>query len=383
MTEPASTPASPPRRRLLPIVGIVAAALAAWGIWGRLQALDELRARTESSAVPTVATTLPSNGEHSDDLVLPASLQAVAEAPLHARVNGYLKRWLVDIGAEVKAGDLLAEIDAPELDQQLLQATADLATAKANARIAASTAARWQDLLKRNFVSHQATDEKNADAHAKQTVVDAAAANVSRLKELVSFKRIVAPFDGIITSRNTEVGALVQAGSESMTPELFHIADTHELIAYLLVPQAYAADVKSDTEVTLQLPEHPEHVYQARVYRTAQAIDQNTRTLLTEVVTEGDHQGLLTGSYIEAHLKISMHPQSLRLPATALLFRTQGLMVAIVKDGRVRFKPVIAGRDFGTEVEILSGLDGKDEVVLNPPDALADGMEVKQARAVE
>jgi RND family efflux transporter MFP subunit len=378
---PSSQPPPVPRgaRRAGAVLAIVVVLAVAWGVAARIQARAELRAEVDARAVPTVTVAVPTRGAASDDLVLPGTVVAWSAAPIYARTSGYLKRWLVDIGTPVKAGQLLAEIDAPEIDQQLLQAQADLATADANAALAQSTAERWKSLLEMQAVSKQDTDEKLSDAVAKKAALASAKANMQRLQQLQDFERIVAPFDGIITARNTDVGALINAGSVSGA-ELFRIEATHKLRVYVQVPQAYAASMKPETGAELRIAEHPDRHFAAQVERTADTIDPASRTLQVQLAVENADNVLLPGAYAEIHFKQSMPAGSLRLPANTLLFRPEGLSVATVgSDSHVAIKQVELGRDFGREVEVVGGLGADDRVIVNPPDSIGNGDPVRIA----
>jgi RND family efflux transporter MFP subunit len=311
--------------------------------------------------------------------VLPGSVQAFIEAPIYARTNGYLKAWYTDIGSPVKKGQLLAEIDTPEVDQQLSQAQADLDTARANETLSRSTNKRWQGLLATESVSQQDAEEKAGDAAAKTAAVASAAANVARLRDLESFKRVVAPFDGVVTARNTDIGALINAGQSSGS-ELFRIADTLKLRIYVQVPEPYAAAAKPGLEAELRFAEQPNRKYVAQTVRTANALDPALRTLQVELQLDNRAQEVFPGAYAEVHFKLAGNAASLRLPANTVLFRAAGLQVATVDPTQhVKLKSIVQGRDFGTTIEVLSGIDANDLVVLNPPDSIADGEPVNVA----
>jgi RND family efflux transporter MFP subunit len=357
----------------------VALILAVWGIISRVHARSNLAKETTSAAIPSVTAFKPDLSPASEDLVLPGSVQAFIEAPIYARTSGYLKIWYTDIGSQVKKGQLLAEIDAPEVDQQFSQARADLGTAHANSELAVSTNDRWKGLLATHSVSQQDADTKAGDAAAKRAAEESAGANVARLKDLESFKRVVAPFDGVVTQRNTDVGALIAAGQNAGNA-LFRIADTTKLRIYVLVPEPYAAATVPGMEAELAFTEHPGKSYPAKVVRTANALDPVLRTLQVELQVDNASGVLFPGSYAEVHFKVPGNSQSLRLPANALLFRSAGLQVATVDQGNhVHLKNIITGRDFGKSIEVLSGITADDDVVLNPPDSLSDGAEVRIA----
>lgn len=355
----------------------VIAATMAWGFYSRMQAQAALREQTDRAAITTVNITTPIQAGDNDSLVLPGSVQAFTEAPIYARTSGYLKRWYVDIGKPVKAGQLLAEVETPEVDAQLRQAKADLATAEANYNLSQTTATRWQSLLASGVVAKQDVDNKVGDAEAKQAEVESARANLARLQQLEDFKRIAAPFDGIITARGTDVGALINAGSSS-GQELFHIAAIDKLRVYIQVPQRYATAIQPGMTAELHFAERPDKVYSATVVNTAKAIDAGSRTLLVELSAENAHGELLPGAYTEVHLKPAARVSTLQLPSSALLFRSEGAMVATVdQNDHVVLKPVQLGRDFGRQVEILAGLEPTDRIVLNPLDSLTNGMKVR------
>lgn len=359
-------------RRMLLIVGAVALMLVCLGVFTRLQAQVALRQHTERNAVVSVTTTKPTAGQIGQELVLPGNVQAFTEAPIFARTSGYLKRWLVDIGTRVKRGQLLAEIDTPEVDQQLLQAQADLATARANYALAKSSAERWQTLLATDSVSRQEVDERNGDAAAKKALVASGEANVKRLSDLQAFQRVIAPFDGVITARNTDIGALI--GSNDTTA-LFRIASTQTLRVYVQTPQSYAAFAKPGLAAELHFAERPGRTYAGKLVRTADAIDPASRTLLIEIAVDNRKGELLAGSYAEVHLQLPVN-NALRVPVNTLIFRADGLQLATVVDNKIVMKPVQLGRDFGMEVEVVSGLGPDDNVVLNPPDSIEQGQEV-------
>jgi RND family efflux transporter MFP subunit len=361
------------------ILLLVALALGVWGEVSRVHARSTLGKETADAAVPTVLTTNPNRTTLGEELVLPGTVQAYVEAPIYARTNGYLKEWHTDIGTQVTKGQLLAEIETPEVDQQLSQAVADLATARANESLSNSTNVRWKGLLATESVSKQDADEKAGDAAAKKAAADSAAANVARLRELESFKRVVAPFSGVITARNTDIGALINAG-ESAGTELFRIADTHKLRIYALVPEAYAAVTSPGLEAELHFAEQPQKTFAAKTVRTSNALNPTLRTLQVELELDNAKHEVFPGAYAEVHFKLPANAESLRLPANTVLFRAAGLQVATVDNQRhVKLKSIVQGRDFGNTIEILSGLESTDVVVLNPPDSLTDGALVRIA----
>jgi RND family efflux transporter MFP subunit len=358
---------------------VVALVLAAWGEIARVIARDALREQSASNGTATVVTVKPTRSEVGEELILPGTVQAFVEAPIYARTSGYLKEWYTDIGSVVKKGQLLADIEAPEVDQQLAQAVADLATARANAALADTTNARWEGLLATESVSKQDAEEKAGDAAAKKATADASAANVSRLRELESFEKVVAPFDGVITARNTDIGALINAG-QSAGSELFRLADTHKLRIYVQVPESYAALAKPGLSAELRFSEQQGKSYTATLVRTSNALDPALRTLQVELQLDNAEHEVFPGAYAEVHFKLAGNGQTLRLPANTVLFRSAGLQVATVDAGRhIQLKSIVEGRDFGNSIEVLSGLDADDAVVINPPDSIVSGAPVRVA----
>jgi RND family efflux transporter MFP subunit len=382
--KPASPGASNPAGRwwvaILALVIVVAIVIS--GILPRIHARAALEKETAEMAIPTVSVIHPTRGSPTQEVVLPANVQAYIDSPIYARTNGYLKRWYTDIGARVKAGQLIAEIETPEVDQQLGQAKADLATSVANLNLSQITATRYQDLLKTDSVSKQDTDNATGDLAAKQATVQSAQANVRRLEELQSFEKIYAPFDGVITARNTDVGALIDSGSSGGTrTELFHIAQPDKLRVYVSVPQVYSQAMKPGLIADLVLSEFPGRVFPGTLVRTAQAIDQSTRTLLVEIRVDNPTGTLFSGAYAEVHLKLPTATSAFILPVNALLFRSEGLRVAAITDGRhAELKPITLGHDFGSEVEVVGGLTGDESIIANPPDSLVSGEEVRIAK---
>ena len=362
------------RLRKIGIVALlVAVALVAGGIFARTLHEHSLKEKFDADATPTVDLIKLGHDESKQELVLPSNIQAYYDAPIYARVSGYLKRWYLDIGAKAKAGDVLADIETPELDQQLQQAQADLATAVAREKLAEITTKRWQNMLAATSVSKQEADEKSSDFDAKRAEVSAARANVSRLQALTSFKRVVAPFDGIVTARKTDIGALINAGSGT-GPELFRVADTHKLRVYVQVPQTYADQIKIGMRAQLHLPERPGQSYPATVVSTSTAINESARTMLVQLEADNAQGKLISGSYADVHFDLPAIPGVLQLPVTALLFRQHGMEVATVgSDNKVVLKSIQIGRDFGTKVEVVDGLNATDRVIDSPPDWLAQG----------
>ena len=361
---------------------VIAVLLVVFGILPRIQARTALRQETLRMAVPTVAVVQPKRSAPAQEIVLPANVQAFADAPIYARTNGYLKRWYVDIGSRVKEGQLLAEIDTPEVTQQLRQARADLGTTQANLNLSKITADRYQGLLKTDSVSKQESDNAAGDYEAKQANVQSAQANVKRLEELQSFQRIYAPFSGVITARNTDVGALINSGSSSGNGnELFHITQPDKLRVYVSVPQIYSQAAKAGITADLTLAEFPGRRFQGKLVRTANAIDPTSRTLLVEIAVDNPTGQLFTGSYAEVHFKLPTPTTSLILPVNTLLFRSEGLRVATVGQGqKVELKQITIGHDFGSEVEVVAGLNGNENVIVNPPDSVVEGEAVRIAQ---
>ena len=366
-------------RRYALILLAVAIALGVWGEVSRVLARSALGKETAESATPTVITVTAEHSALGEELVLPGAVQAFVEAPIYARTSGYLRSWNTDIGTAVTKGQLLAEIETPEVDQQLSQAQADLATARANAALADSTNARWQALLTTESVSRQDAEEKSGDSAAKKAAADSAAANVARLHDLESFKRVVAPFSGVITARNTDIGALINAG-QSAGSELFRIADTHKLRVYVRVPETFAAVTRPGLEAELRFAEQANRTFAAKTVRTSNALDPILRTLQVELELDNAKGEIFPGAYAEVHFKLPASTETLRLPANTVLFRAAGLQVATL-DGeqRVQLKNIVQGRDFGNTIEVLSGLEPNDTVVLNPPDSIANGVQVRIA----
>lgn len=361
------------------ILLVVALILGVWGEISRSLARSSLAKEAAEASRPTVVTVTPDRTALGEELVLPGNVQAFIEAPIYARTNGYLKNWYTDIGSQVTKGQLLGEIDTPEVDQQYTQAQADLATARANETLANTTNERWKGLLATESVSKQDADEKAGDAAAKKAAADSAAANVARLRELESFKRVVAPFTGVITARNTDIGALINAG-QSAGAQLFRIADTQKLRIYVLVPEAYAAITNPGLEAELHFAEQPHKSYTAITVRTSNALDPTLKTLQVELQLDNAKGEVFPGAYAEVHFKLPAGAESLRLPANTVLFRAAGLQVATV-DARdhVKLKNIVQGRDFGNTIEILSGIEPNDKVIVNPPDSLTDDVVVRIA----
>jgi RND family efflux transporter MFP subunit len=375
------TPAVKAALRRLKRIGLCvlvgAVIIAAWGIFTRVHSRAALKQLAQQSAVPVVIVTMPKHSDVGDELVLPGDIQAYIDAPIYARTNGYLKRWYADIGKHVKAGELLAEIETPEVDAQYRQAKADLATADANNRLSQTTAQRFQELRKTGLVAQQDVDNAVGDAEAKKAQTESARQNLQRLEQMQGFNRITAPFEGVVTARRIDVGALVTEGSTT-GQELFHLSSTSRLRVYVQVPQAYANWITPGMSADLTTVERPELRHPAKVVSTAGSIDATTRTLLTELEADNPKGELLPGSYSQVHLPLPTGLKTWRVPSNALLFRGDGLHVATVDaQSQVHLNTVAIGRDYGAEVEILSGVSAQDRIILNPPDSILAGAIVK------
>jgi RND family efflux transporter MFP subunit len=371
--------------RSLKTVGIVAAVVAVgvvgFGIANRSHSEQQLAGWTKAQATPTVTVIHPKAAGSAAALTLPANLQALKSAPIFARTSGYVRKWYVDIGDSVRAGQTLAVLDAPEVDQQLAAAQADLETAKANQMLAASTATRWRNMLSKDAVSKQETDEKIGDLAAKTAVANAARANVARYRFTQGFTRLIAPFSGVVTTRSTDIGALVTAGTAASTP-LFTVADVTRIRAYVRVPQSYSAQVHPGLHVGLTLPEYAGRTFDAVLTRTAGAVDQRSGTVLVELQAANGDRALKPGAYAQASFPVVGTTGAMALPASALLTGERGTQVALVgRDGKAHLKTIVIGQDHGETVEIRSGLTPQDRVIDNPPDALAEGDAVAVGRS--
>jgi RND family efflux transporter MFP subunit len=364
------------------LAALAAVLLVIFGIMPRIQADKDLKKETAEMAVPSVSVVQPKRSAPAQELILPANVQAFADAPIYARTNGYLKRWYVDMGARVRAGQLLAEIDTPEVNQQLRQARADLSTAQANLNLSRITAERYAGLLKTDSVSKQEADNAEGDYQAKQAAVQSAQANVRRLEELQSFEKIYAPFGGVITARNTDIGALIDSGASGGTrTELFHIAQPDHLRVYINVPEAYSQLAKPGMTANLTLAEFPDRRFEGKLVRTASAIDPSSRTLLVEISVNNPTGQLLTGAYAEVHMKLPVAASSFVLPVNTLLFRSEGLRLAVVDQGnKIELRQIQVGHDFGSEIEVVGGLSGNESVIINPPDSVVSGQAVRIAQ---
>jgi RND family efflux transporter MFP subunit len=337
-----------------------------------------LAKETETLAIPTVAVIHAETESAREDLVLPGSMQAYVESPIYARTNGYLKKWYHDIGSRVRSGELLVDIDTPEVDQQLSQARADLNTSQANANLSRITATRYQELIKTDGVSKQEVDNAVGDMEAKLATVKSAEANVRRLEELESFKHIYAPFSGVITRRNVDTGTLINAGNGGSSQQLFFLAQTDPLRVYLSVPETYAPSIRAGLGAYLELTQFPGQKFEGKVVRTSEAIDTGTRTLLTEVDVPNHNGTLLPGGYAQVHLQVQVTGARLTVPVNALLFRSEGLRAVVVDaNHKTHLRPLTIGRDYGTTLEVLQGLEPRDWIVLNPADSLEEGQEVR------
>jgi RND family efflux transporter MFP subunit len=367
----------------LVVLAIVVAIVIA-GVVPRIRARAALKTETRELAIPTIAVIHAKVGDPGTEIVLPGNMQAFADSPIYARTDGYLKAWYHDIGSRVKKGDLLAVIESPEVDQQLDQARADLNTAQANYALAQTTAERYQNLLKSGSVATQDVDNAVGDFEAKKATVASARANVKRLEQLQSFENVYAPFDGVITARNTDVGHLINSGAGSPATELFHISAIRKLRVYVNVPQQYSASVRPGLPAAVTLPEFPGRRFKGTLVRTSDSIDAASRTLLIEVDVDNPAGELLPGAYADVHFQVPNATRALILPVSALIFRSQGLQVGVVGNGdRVVLKSITLGRDFGNEVEVIAGLDPADSIIVNPPDSLVAGELVRVVRSSE
>jgi RND family efflux transporter MFP subunit len=383
LTPPGDLRASQARRRrgwrvpvvVAAVVIILGGAIYA-GIRGRAETETELAQTTDEAAIPTVDVMRPTPGAPDEALVLPGNTQAYTDTGIYARTNGYLKRWYFDIGAHVKQGQLLAEIDTPEVDAQLRQARADLATAQANLKLAEITAERNENLLKTRSVSTQDRDNAVGTMNSDKAIVQSREANVKQLEELQSFERIEAPFDGVITARNVDIGALIAAGGAAPARELFHMAAIATLRVYVQVPENYAPAVHVGTTATVTADEYPGQSFTGTLVRTANAIDMASRTLMVEVDVPNPDGKLLPGAYVNVHFRLPPAVKSVTVPANVLLFRKEGLQAGVVRNGKVQLVPVRIGRDYGDIVQVIEGLTPQDEVVLNPSDSLVSGVTV-------
>jgi len=366
----------------LAIAVIAVAGLLIFGIWSRVRARTALNTETAQAALTAVSVVSPKQTTPAQEIILPGNVQPYISSPIYARTNGYLKKWYFDIGAHVKQGELLALIETPEVDQQLQQARSNLLTAQANLELASITKTRYQGLLKSNAVSQQDVDNAVGTYNANNAIVEADKAAVEQYSALVSFEKVYAPFDGVITARNTDIGDLINSGSStSVKTDLFHIAQPGKLRVYVNVPEEYSRGIKVGMTADLSLAEFPDHKFQGKLVRTADDINLTTRTLLVEIDVNNPTGTLLTGSYAEVHLAVPTQASTFLIPVNTLLFRTEGLRVGIVKDGKVVLTAVTPGHDFGDQIEIVSGVKVNDQVIINPPDSIVSGQEVQIVQA--
>jgi RND family efflux transporter MFP subunit len=358
---------------------IVLACVIFAGLTARARAKAALQQETLANSIPTVAVVHPTPTAGAEEVVLPGNMQAFVDTPIWARASGYLKVWYVDIGARVKKGQLLAEIEAPEVDQQLQQARANLATDEANLKLAQITAERYANLFKTDSVAKQDVDNAVQAAAAQTATMNSAQANVARLEQLVAYEKVFAPFDGVITARNVDIGALVDADANTPGKELFHLASNATLRVYVNVPEVYSRAAQPGVSAYLTLAEFPARQFHGRVVRNADAIDTASRTLLVEVDVNNPTGELLPGSFVSVHLKLPSKIEAVTVPVNTLLFRSEGLRIAVVRNGRTELVPVTIGRDFGNAVEIVSGLSQSDSVIVNPSDSIVSGQQVQAA----
>jgi RND family efflux transporter MFP subunit len=379
-----TNPRKSPRRWLVPALAVLAAVLVlALGIRSRVKAETALRVVTEQMAVPSVSVVVPKHTAPATEITLPGNMQPFISSPIYARTDGYLKKWYFDIGAHVKAGELLAVIQTPEVDEQLSQAQSTLNTAQANLELAQITRDRYQSLLKKHAVAQQDVDNAVGTYTANKAIVDADMANVRHYEALVSFEKVYAPFDGVITARNTDIGDLINSGSSTAPrTDLFDMAQTRTLRVYVNVPEEYSQGVKpGQTAAEVALAEFPGKRFPGKLVRTSESINATTRTLLVEVDLDNPGGSLFSGSYAEVHLNIASQNSTYLLPVSALIFRSEKLQVGVVRDGKVSVTEVTPGHDFGDQIEIVAGLKAGDHVVLNPPDSLVSGQEVTIVKA--
>ncbi len=367
------------------IAALAVVALLAFGVFRgintRIKAAASVKQETIDMSVPSVSVVQPRRGALKDEIVLPGSIQAFIVSPIYARTSGYLTKWYVDIGGHVKAGQLLAEIETPEVDKQLEQAHADLATAQANLKLAEITMNRDLGLLK-DAIPKQDVDNAIGAFEADKAIVASQTANVKRLEQLVSFEKVFAPFDGVITTRNTDIGALINAGNGGISQQLFTLAETSTVRIFTNVPQIYSRSAVPGVVAQITLAEYPNRHFSGKVARNAESIDPAMRTLLTEIDVANATGELLPGAFAQVHLTLASKTPSLVLPVNSLLFRAEGLQAGVVREGgRVELVPIVIGKDYGTEVEVVSGIQEGDHVIVNPPDSLATGSIVRIAAA--
>lgn len=372
------------RRYALPLItAVVVLAVLVFGIQSRLRAEATLRTLTAQMAVPSVSVVQPKAGIPVQEIILPGNMQPFISSPVYARTDGYLKKWYFDIGAHVKAGQLLATIQSPEIDEQLSQAKSTLATAEANLNLAEITKTRYEAMFQKHAVAQQDRDNAEGAYSANKAMVDADMANVRHYEALVSFEKVFAPFDGVITARNTDIGDLINSGSSSVAKTaLFQIAQTGTVRVYVNVPEEYSRGIQpGQTQADIVLAEFPGQKLPGKVVRTADAINGTTRTLLTEIDLPNPGNTLLTGSYVEVHLRVPSQSSTFLIPVSTLIFRSEHLQVGIVRNGKVELADVTPGHDFGSEIEVVAGLKADDKVVMNPPDSLVAGQQVNIVQA--
>jgi RND family efflux transporter MFP subunit len=361
---------------------ILVAALLASGIWSRVNARKTLDTETAQVALTAVSVVSPKKTAPAEEIILPGNVQPFISSPIYARTNGYVRKWYVDIGAHVKKGQLLVVIETPEVDQQLQQSLSNLNTAKANLALAETTRNRYQSMIRSNAVSQQDLDNAIGTYNANKAIVESNQANVKQLEALQSFEKVYAPFDGVVTARNTDIGDLINSGNAGgVKTDLFHIAQPGKLRVYVNVPEEYSQGMKVGMPADLSLAEFPGRTFRGNLVRTAEAISMTTRTLLIEIDVNNTGGELLTGSYAEVHLKIPTQASALLLPVNTLIFRTDGLRVGIVKNGKAVLSAVTPGHDLGNQIEIVSGLQPNDHVIINPPDSIVSGQQVQIVQA--
>jgi RND family efflux transporter MFP subunit len=361
---------------------IAVAALFGWGVWSRVRAGRALSSETAQVARQAVSVVSPKRTAPDQEIILPGNVQPFIASPIYSRTNGYLKKWYVDIGARVTKGQLLAVIETPEVDQQLQQSLSNLNTAKANLALAETTKNRYQGLLTDNAVSQQDVDNAVGTYNANKATVEANQANVRQVQALQSFEKIYAPFNGVVTARNIDIGDLVDSGSSGgVKTDLFHVSEPGTLRVYVNVPEEYSQGIKTGMTADLSLAEFPGRKFQGKLVRTADAINMTTRTLLIEIDVNNPSGTLLTGSYAEIHLAVRAQASTYLLPVNTLIFRSEGLRVGIVRDGKTVLSAVTPGHDFGNEIEIVAGLKADDQVIINPPDSIVSGQAVEMVQA--
>jgi RND family efflux transporter MFP subunit len=373
-----------PLRRWLgvAIAVVVVAVLLVTGILSRVRARTKLKAETNQVALTSVSVVAPKQTAPAEEIILPGNVQPFITSPVYSRTNGYLKKWYFDIGAHVKKGQLLAVIETPEVDQQLQQARSNLSTAEANLELATITKNRYQGLLKTHAVAQQDADNAVGTYNANKAIVQADQAAVDQYAALVSFEKVYAPFDGVITARNTDIGDLINSGSSTgVKTDLFHIVQPGMLRVYVNVPEEYSRGIKVGMTADLALAEFPGRTFQGNLVRTADAINMTTRTLLVEIDVANPTNTLLTGSYAEVHFKIPTQGSTFIIPVNTLIFRSEGLRVGVVKDGKATLTTVTPGHDFGNEIEIVAGLKPEDQIIINPPDSIVTGQQVQIVQA--